>query len=517
MEIAFRDYQAQSVYLLDRAINAGKHPLCIAPTGSGKSIVIAGLIKKRNQPVLVLSHVAELLKQNAKILRRLDPHISMSFFSAGLGEKNASAQVVFGSVQSVYRNLRRFRKARPLLLIDEAHLCPRSSDAMYAQVFAHFFEARRVGFTATPMRVDSGSLIDGSDAWFNHVAHEVGVVELIEKGWLLPLSGVIAEAQADLEGVGSRGGDFIMEQAQEAVMRTLSLDAAVEQACMLAQRRKAWLLFAVGVEHAKQIQKVLGQHGIESAMILGDTPDSHRDEHFKQFRAGKLQCLVNVGVLTTGFDAPNLDCIISMRPTRSPVLWQQMLGRGMRLSQGKKDCLLLDFVGNLDRLGGAGAVIEVSDRRLPEDLRAKEERAALKRRKTRKQPEFYDASGRDPMLSGDTFAAEVKEMNFFLATSRKQPGKRMVVANYKLEDQFGRSFTANTFLCVEYAGAAFFMTCRWFGLRGMTPTSVPRQAQTALALAQSFDAPAEVSVRHDERMRCYVIESERFAALDDAA
>jgi DNA repair protein RadD len=513
MQVTLRPYQEQSVYLLNRALNGGAHPLCVLPTGSGKSLVLAALLKERDQRALVLSHVAELLEQDAHALRRVAPYIEQSFYSAGLGEKKLGTQVVFGSVQSVYRNVDRFRAARPLIMIDEAHLCPRKSEAMYARVFAHFATSQRIGFTATAQRMDSGSLVEGADAWFDCIAHQVEIPELIDAGYLLPLTGVIAEQQADMSEVGMRGGEFIAEEAQAAVLRTLSLPAAVTQACALAKKRRSWLVFAAGIEHAQQIETEMRRQGVSAESVFGETDDDTRADRIGRFRAGTLRALINVGVLTTGFDAPIVDCIISMRPTQSPVLWQQMLGRGMRLAERKSDCLLLDFVGNLERLGGSGAVTSISDTRLPVIPNAAPvKRAPTGRRIKRAPPSFFDASHRDPMLSGDVFDASVTRTSYFLVNSRKQPGKRMLVAAYALEDQFGRALTARSFVCVEYAGGARYHAVQWFARRGVASGDVPHDALAALVAARGAPQPVEVTARFDARLRGVVIEREQFAS-----
>lgn len=511
MHITLRDYQSQSVYLLDRALSSKQNPLCVLPTGSGKSIVIAALLTNLDARALVLSHNAELLVQNSKVLERYAPQIPQSFFAAKLKRKNAGGQVVFGSVQSIVRSLHRFVRPRSLLLIDEAHLCPRDADAMYARVFEHFSNARRVGFTATAARLDSGSLIEGTDSWFDCIAHEVGLAELIEKGYLLPLSGIISELQAKLDDVAvSAKGEFIESESQKAVMETLALPAVVKQATELAARRKSWLVFAAGIEHAKQVVQEFRRQGVDTEMVVSTTGHEERNEAVERFRDRKLKCLVNVGVLTTGFDSPFLDCIIMMRPTQSPILWQQILGRGMRLAEGKKDCLLLDFVGNLERLGGANAVLEISDRRFPSDLLERRPPTA-KKAPARKQPEFYNASGRDPMQSGELFDASVIRSTFFIIPSRKQPGKNIVVVSYTCEDEFGRAFSASSFLCVEYVGGARYLASKWFERRGVIASEVPYDARTALALAKVLPEPAEVQVRRDARMRSYLVEHERFA------
>lgn len=509
MEITFRDYQNQSIHLLQRALDIGANPLCVLPTGGGKSLVLAGLLQQRQQPALVLSHVAELLEQDARALHRVAPGIEQAFFVAGLGEKNPHAQVVFGSVQSVCRSLPSFRKSRPLLLIDEAHLCPRKADAMYATVFAHFMGARRVGFTATATRLDSGSLVDGGDAWFDTIAHEVDVRTLIKDGWLVPLSGIITQAQASMQGVATRGGEFVAEQAAEAVLRTLPLGDAVRQACELAQKRKAWLVFAASIEHAQAVCVEMRAAKIDAAVVTSESTKQHRDETIARFKAGELRALVNVGILTTGFDAPLTDCIVCMRPTKSTVLWQQLLGRGMRTADGKSDCLLLDFVGNLDRLGGVGCVQEIVDRRQATTMRIG---STPRRSGPRDTPALYEASKSDPMRSGALFDAAVNRLHFFAVNSKRFPGKRLLIAAYGLQDATGRALEARAFLCVEYPGGSRYLAEQWFARRGVVAAQVPRSADVALTMARFFDPPEEVRARYDRKLHTYLVDEERFAA-----
>lgn len=512
MQLVPRDYQHVSVEKLIQALDDRRNPIVKLPTGGGKSLVLAlaiqRLYRRARSPILVLSHVKELLEQDSKILRRVDPEIPQTFYCSGLGEKRGGAPVVFGSVQTAWRSLGALG-SRSYIFIDEAHLCPRDSDAMYSRCFDHFSLALRGGFTATDMRLDSGKLTEGDDAWFDSVAHDVPVEHLIKQGWLVPLSGILTEHQADLGGVETRAGDFVAEQAESAVMRTLKLDEAVRDAMRLASRRKHWLIFAAGVAHARAILNTLRASGVDAEIVLGDTPDGEREDIVDRFRGGSLRALVNVGVLTTGFDAPQTDCIISLRPTKSPVLWTQMMGRGMRLAFGKKDCLLLDFVGNLERLGGAGCVVEIKDERDP----VKVARPTTKRKSApRQEPIFGEASLADPMKSGASFECAVERVRYFLAPSRRYPGKSMVIAQYDLEDQYGRAVQARSFVCVEYVGAARYLAIQWFMRRGVSDSAqVPRDARTALELARVSPAPVEVRAYWDARLRCYMIMEERFS------
>jgi len=517
MQVQLRDYQDESVANLIASLRAGENPLCVLPTGAGKSLVLASLLAKLNCKALVLTHVAELLTQNSKALRRVAPSLSQSFFAAGLKEKDPTAQVVFGSVQSVFRSLDSFRIPRKLLVIDEAHLCPRNSSAMYSQVFSHFMGARRVGLTATPKRLDSGSLVDGDDAWFNSIAHSVETSYLIQRGFLLPLVGVTTEMQADLSQVQMRGGDYIPSQAAAAVQSSLPIDIAVAKACRYARKRKSWLVFAASIEHAFDIQQQLTANGVSAAVVTSKSSDEEREQAIEMYRSGEVRALVNVGVLTTGFDAPATDCIICMRPTQSDILWQQILGRGMRLSDGKSNCLLLDFVGNLDRLGGVGSITESFDMRSPEAVARARALVEKKRKvKPREAPELFDPSSEDPMRNGSAFEAEVRSLNGFVVPSKRFPGKHLLIVNYNLEDAQGRAFVAKEFLCVEYPGSAKHLAARWFKRRGLVGAQVPTTARDALALVHVLDEPEEVITHFDPKLGCYKVDSERFAVMSDA-
>lgn len=507
--VVLRPYQDQALYLTNRALNALEHPLCVLPTGGGKSLVLAGLIAQRKQPTLVLSHMRELLEQDSVALRSIAPDIKQGFFSAGLKEKRGHMPVVFGSVQTVYRSLAALG-TRTLIIIDEAHLCPRKADAMYAKVFAHFKLALRAGFTATNERLDSGSLTGGPDAWFTNVACDVPVAELIKQKFLVPLAGILTEHQANLDGVGSRAGDFVAEQAERAVTATLSITDVIQDVIKLASHRRNWLLFAPGVEHAKKVLAELLRCGIDAALVIGDTPSAERAAIIKRFKSGDLRALVNVGVLTTGFDAPQTDCIVSMRPTKSGVLWQQIMGRGMRVYPNKKSCLLLDFVGNLERLGGCGCVVKMKDERL--DISgAQRERAARRAMLPRDDPEFMQASLADPMKSGASFACKVVSMEYQLINSKRFTGKQMVIAIYHLADENGSELKATSFVAVEYPGASRFHSMRWFMRRGMIQDDVPSKARDAMGLAKILPEPSECVVYWDTRLKCYLVMEERFA------
>lgn len=513
-QMILRDYQEESADAVEHTIAIQQNPLVVIPTGGGKSIIIAETIKRllgrRSQPsVLLLSHVKELIEQNSNTLRAYAPGIAQGIYSAGLKEKRASPRVVMGTVQTVSRALNVLGK-REFILVDEAHLCPRKQESQYAKVFAHFRLATRIGFTATNLRLDSGTLTEGDDRWFDTVAHEEPVTKLIKDGWLVPLSGVLTEQQALLDQVKTRMGDFVAEQAEREVMK-LSLYEVVNEMLSLTALRKHLLIFAAGKKHATAIHARLEAEGIKAGLVLGDTADEDRDHAIERFKQGKLRALVSVGVLTTGFDAPLVDCIVCMRPTKSGVLWQQILGRGMRLFQGKTNCLLLDFVGNLDRLGGAGCVTEVEDHRKPPREGEERGKGHGRERKT----DFTHASHVDPMgisEDGAPFSAKVIALRYFLINSKQQPGKTLLCADYSLETDSQIRCGARSFVCVEFMGPPRQHAEEWFIKRGLTRSQVPTNARTALALAKVLPEPHEVEAIWDAKRSTYLVTSEQFPA-----
>ena len=213
-----------------------------------------------------------------------------------------------------------------------------------------------IGFTATPYRLDSGMLHEGKGALFTDIAYEVSVRQLIDDGYLCPLVSKAAETKLDVSGVGSRGGEFIPGQLQAAVDLPEITEAAIDEVVRLGADRRSWLAFCAGVEHATHVAEAIRARGFTAATIFGDTPKPERDRIIAAFKRGEIRALASMGVLTTGFNAPGVDLIAMLRPTKSTGLYVQMAGRGTRLAPGKADCLVLDFAGNVARHGPIDAV-----------------------------------------------------------------------------------------------------------------------------------------------------------------
>jgi len=361
MSLSLRPYQRAAIEALyDYFAASVGNPLIVMPTGTGKSVVIAGFTREAiatygDTRVLVLTHVKELIQQNFMALLRAWPEAPAGIYSAGLSRRDIHAQILFAGIQSIHRHARQVQRC-DLVLIDEAHLLGRGDSGMYRSFLAQLNEINAgllkvVGFTATPYRLDSGMLHEGKDRLFTDIAFQVPVLDMIQQGYLCPVVPKQTTTQLDVGGVGTRGGEFIAKDLEAAVDRHEVTRAAVAEIVQHGEGRGSWLVFCSGVAHAQHVRDAIREHGISAETVTGDTPGPERDGILAAFKAGRLRCVTNANVLTTGFDAPGVDLIALLRPTKSVGLYVQMVGRGTRLAEGKDDCLVLDFAGNTARHG----------------------------------------------------------------------------------------------------------------------------------------------------------------------
>lgn len=360
-----RDYQQRTIDQLYAWFEAGGrgNPCLVLPTGSGKSHIVAALCKDalQNWPetrVLMLTHVKELIEQNAEKMRLHWPGAPMGIYSASIGKKQLGEPITFAGIQSV-RSKARMLGHIDLVIIDECHLVNHKDEGGYRQLLAELTAInpalRVVGLTATPYRLGHG-LITDKPAMFDALIEPVSIEELIFKGYLATLRSKITKARLDTSGVHKRGGEFIESELQAAVDTDDNNQRVVREVIDLAGDRKAWLFFCTGVKHANHVAEVLRQHGIEAECVTGETPKKEREQMLADFKAGRLRALTNANVLTTGFDYPDIDLIAMMRPTMSASLYVQMAGRGMRPKSHTDHCLVLDFAGVVATHGPITAV-----------------------------------------------------------------------------------------------------------------------------------------------------------------
>lgn len=359
-----RQYQSDAIQSIYDWFGAGKNaPLIVTPTGSGKSVILAEFIRRacteyHDTHILVVTHVKELVAQDANAIHKVWPHASVGIYSAGLGKRQLKP-ITVASIQSIY-NKPHFHGRFDLIIVDEAHLIPHKSDGMYRKLLDACLKAnpytKLIGLTATPYRLDSGVLHEGDGALFDGISYEANVAELIEQGYLCRLTSKHGD-DVDLEGVRTVGGEYNLGQLGE---RMSAMKLVEHHADLITKRcadRNSWLIFCVTVEHASQMSAALSRRGIPTSYVSGEMPNGERDAKINAFKSGELRALVNCSILTTGFDHPATDAVVMLRPTLSPGLYVQMVGRGLRLHESKADCLVLDFGGNVRRHGFIDQVI----------------------------------------------------------------------------------------------------------------------------------------------------------------
>ncbi|CUH71833.1 UvsW helicase [Thalassovita autumnalis] len=358
--LTLRPYQNAAISSIYSYFKTNKgNPLVVIPTAGGKSLVMASFIEGvlkawPDQRILIVTHVRELIAQNHAEMIGLWPEAPAGIYSAGLGKREAQARVLFAGIQSIHRRAHEIGHT-DLVLIDEAHLIPGNSSTMYRR-FLDALQAinpalKVIGLTATPFRTGSGMLHEGKDALFTDIAYEAPVRDLIDAGYLSPLVSKQPNTRLDVSKVGTRAGDFIARDLAAAVDQDATTRAAVIEIITHGKDRKSWLAFCSGVDHARHVAEEFTRQGITCRTIFGDTPKEERDAIIAAFKRGEIRALASMGVLTTGFNAPAVDLIALLRPTKSAGLYVQMVGRGTRLAPDKENCLVLDFAGNVRRHG----------------------------------------------------------------------------------------------------------------------------------------------------------------------
>ena len=331
-----------------------KNPCIVLPTGAGKSLVLAEIIRQALEwqlRVLLLTHIKELIVQNTEHIKKAMPELAgaVGIYSAGLRSRDKDHPVIVAGIQSVHKkacDLGRF----DIILIDEAHTIPADGEGMYRGFLDDACVVnpggRLIGLTATPYRMKTG-YICGPENLLHEICYEISVKQLIDEGFLCNLISKAGVVKADLSGVHVRGGEFIEGELEDAMNTAPLVEAACKEIVECSWNRHSNLIFASGLKHGHHIAEVLRGHGETVAEVYGETPSKERDAVLRDFKEGKIKHIISVGVLTTGFDARNIDCISMLRPTMSPGLYYQMIGRGLRINEGKENCLVLDFSNNI--------------------------------------------------------------------------------------------------------------------------------------------------------------------------
>jgi len=353
-----RPYQNEAVQVTIRHFRTDKSPAVIVlPTGAGKSLVIAELARLAKGRVLVLAHVRELVEQNHA--KYISFGLDAGIYSAGLNRKEMDQKVIFGSIQSIARAPEDFFTNFSLVVIDECHRVSVDGETQYFQVISKLQSLNPgiciLGLTATPYRLGLGWIYNYNipkklqrtteERFFKKCLFDLSIGFMIKNKFLTPPLKIDSPVACyDFSSLKLHGTHYVQSQIEEILKDQKRITPLIiKNIIEMAHDRQGVMIFTSSVNHAIEIMQSLPPY--ISALVVGDTDDKERDEIIEAFKQRKLKFLVNVSVLTTGFDAPHVDVIAILRPTESVSLYQQIIGRGLRLSADKSDCLILDYTG----------------------------------------------------------------------------------------------------------------------------------------------------------------------------
>jgi len=361
MKYKLRPYQEQAVSKLLWSQKLEGADLCVLPTGAGKSIIIADLARRLNQPVLILQPTREILEQNYEKLTHYIEPIQIGIYSASMNRKDLGFYT-FATIQSIYKKPELFAHFK-MVIIDECHLVnPKNFNGMFTTFLKGIGNPKVIGFTATPYRLDhiytklktgeilthtTTKLINRTKGRFWHrIMFNINNEDLIKKGYLVPLK-YIDKTIIEHENIPTNisKSDFNLEKYEEKIEK--EKDSILEAVYFGMELAKSVLVFCSSIRQASNLCDLV----TGSAVVTAKTKKKERTRIIKEFREGKIQTVFNVGVLTIGFDHPELGCIVLLRPTRSIGLYYQMLGRGVRPAEGKEFCRVIDMTGTVKQLG----------------------------------------------------------------------------------------------------------------------------------------------------------------------
>jgi superfamily II DNA or RNA helicase len=511
--LQLRPYQLAAFEACLGALRRGKHPVIQSATGTGKSLIIAALAsaaKQRGLRTWVLTHVQQLVEQNAATYERFTGDPEYGIVCSGLNRADFDRGVTFATIQSIINpGLRGELHLPDLVIIDEAHRVPHTTGetGQYGRLFERFPSAQRVAMTATPWRMDGGLIYGkGKNFWFDELSFVYTVPQGVADGWLSPIVGVETETQLEL-GEVTVNGDY--SNAEVAELQDNDWLRGVALALLqLAPRRQHIAVYCPTIAAAMRAAAVIGRvTECNAGVLTGGMSREVRAEVMQQFKSGDLRVLCSVDTLTTGFDFPALDCLVCLRPTTSSSLWVQIMGRLTRLHPGKKNGLLLDFVGNLQRLGGVDTLDNYVRQRAPlEQLEAlpqkpKEPRRVLPGVRTLA---VIDPLSGEQATDGSLLVVEVHSVNSVAIPTRRNPKEPALLVQYTCTTVEGARIDASLFLNTERPNAdadLFFKNRR-------LAVNLPSPARSLGWQLKGAQHPTHVTVRKSGRY--WNVVAERF-------
>ena len=353
-EVTLRPYQLDCISDIEQS--TARRKVVVIPTGGGKTVIFASYALQHNLKTLVVAHRVELIRQTQETFLSLDPSADVGIVMGKFNETDN--QITIASIQTLSRRnrLRQLPTDYYLIICDEAHHATADS---YLRLFFRFglidlyacgikngkdiqtyWDPNRtlLGVTATPERTDQESL----DAIFDEVVYRISIADLIPE-YLSDFRCITRDAGIDISHVRTTAGDLSQEQLGQAIEDGGLLDGLPDVVNESLSDRQHILIFLPTVAASIEATRILSEAGIKASCVLGITPPEERKQTLKDFQSGKIRVLINCMVLTEGFDCPCIDALIVARPTKSGLLIQQMVGRGLRKAPGKKDCMIVDL------------------------------------------------------------------------------------------------------------------------------------------------------------------------------
>lgn len=514
--------------------NQAGNPVISLPTGAGKSLVIAELCRKTVEEfgcrAMVLAHRKELLEQNAdKISALLPATVPVGLYSAGLRSRDTDESVVVAGIQSAYDKAGLFG-SRQLIVVDESHLVPLAGEGMYRK-FLNDMRAinpasRVVGLTATPYRLDCGPLCR-ADGIFQRICYSAPIGQLIAEGHLCALESKATDAHIETRGLHKRAGEFVAHEVENAFTAGDLVQRSCREIVARAADRQSVLVFCCGVRHAEAVADCLDQiSGSSVGLVTERTKPMLRAESLSRFRSGAIRFLVNVDVLTTGFDAPNIDCIAVLRSTASPGLFAQICGRGLRVAPNKTSCLILDFGQNirlhgpLDSPGyGRGSTRNPSSGEPGETKKCPNcEQESLRNAEfcldcgfefggPPREPK-HDARPDDAAILSqpETYSVEGVRMRKHTKKNAPPGSSSTLRVDYECAPSGGSMpEVVSEWVCLEHAGYAWVQASKWWKehTKAPRPDSAEEPIETAIRLFNggAFRMPARITVIQEGKFR----------------
>lgn len=372
MKLELRPYQREAVNAAWEWMRANEgNPAVVIPTAGGKTLIMAEMARQAVEQwhgrVMIAAHTRELVAQNEAKLRALWPAANVGMYAVSHRRRDRFNPVVVAQVQSAAKKAHVFGHV-DLLIVDECHRIPPVGEGLYLTLIAGLRRfnprLRVIGMTATPYRLQGRAVaITGPGKLLTAVAYEARIPDLIRDGYLCPLVSRDGGIHADLTGVRTRGGEYVEEDLAAAVDRPELVEATCREMLARAGDRRAWIVFGVSVAHAEHVAAELVRLGVTAEVVHGGMSTTDRAAVLGRFERREIRALVNVNVLSEGFDAPHIDMVAMLRPTKSPGLMYQQIGRGFRLHPDKANCLVLDFAANLLEHGPVDQIRVVKDRK----------------------------------------------------------------------------------------------------------------------------------------------------------